>query len=74
MVKIMENPIKIDDLGVPIFLETPICPKNPRLDPPMDGWMNLYSLGVVSFWVQKKTALVYRVNESPFHWRVQPGI
>ena len=23
MVKIMENPIKIDDLGVPLFLETP---------------------------------------------------
>ena len=26
MVKIMENPIKIDDLGVPLFLETPIYP------------------------------------------------
>ena len=25
MVKIMEHPIKIDDLGVPLFLETPIC-------------------------------------------------
>ena len=25
MVKIMENPIKIDDLGVPLFLETPVC-------------------------------------------------
>ena len=25
MVKIMENPIKIDDLGVPLFLETPRC-------------------------------------------------
>ena len=24
MVKIMENPIKIDDLGVSLFLETPI--------------------------------------------------
>ncbi len=24
MVKIIENPIKIDDLGVPLFLETPI--------------------------------------------------
>ena len=22
---IMENPIKIDDLGVPLFLETPLC-------------------------------------------------
>ena len=24
MVKIVENPIKMDDLGVPLFLETPI--------------------------------------------------
>ena len=24
MVKIMENPIKMDDLGLPLFLETPI--------------------------------------------------
>ena len=22
---IMENPIKMDDLGVPLFLETPMC-------------------------------------------------
>ena len=27
MVKIMENPIKMDDLGVPLFLDTPICSK-----------------------------------------------
>ena len=31
---IMENPIKMDDLGLPLFLETPIClfllPKNAR--------------------------------------------
>ena len=25
----MGNPIKIDDLGVPLFLETPIYPKQP---------------------------------------------
>ena len=25
MVNIMENPIKMDDLGAPLFLETPIC-------------------------------------------------
>ena len=25
MVKIMENPIKMDFLGVPLFLDTPIC-------------------------------------------------
>ena len=25
MVKIMEHPIKMDDLGVPLFLETPKC-------------------------------------------------
>ena len=24
MVKMMENPLKMDDLGVPLFLETPI--------------------------------------------------
>ena len=24
----MENPIKMDDLGVPLFLETSICAKN----------------------------------------------
>ena len=24
MVKIMENPIEMDDLGIPLFLETPI--------------------------------------------------
>ena len=24
MVKIMKNPIKLDDLGIPLFLETPI--------------------------------------------------
>jgi len=27
MVKIMENPIKMDDLGVPLFLETSISTK-----------------------------------------------
>ena len=27
---IMENPIKMDDLGIPLFLETPIC-NFPRL-------------------------------------------
>ena len=25
----MENPIEMDDLGVPLFLETPIYPKQP---------------------------------------------
>ena len=29
MVKIMENPIKMDDLGVPLFLETPIYQSSP---------------------------------------------
>ena len=24
----MENPIKMDDLGVPLFLETRICPRS----------------------------------------------
>ena len=28
---IMENPIKVDDLGIPLFLETPIsCPTSPK--------------------------------------------
>ncbi len=31
MVKIMENPIKMDDLGVPLFLETPICEQMMRI-------------------------------------------
>ena len=31
MVKIMENPIKMDDLGVPVFLETPICIETEKL-------------------------------------------
>ena len=31
MVKIMENPIKMDDLGVPLFLETPICARVDQL-------------------------------------------
>ena len=31
MVKIMENPIKMDDLGVPLFLETPMFSTKPYL-------------------------------------------
>ena len=34
MVKIMEIPIKMDDLGVPLFLETPIIIAN------LDFWCN----------------------------------
>jgi len=30
MVKIMENPIKMDDLGVPLFLETSISVIHPK--------------------------------------------
>ena len=33
---IVENPIKMDDLGVPLFLETPMC-QNPRKTN-MTGW------------------------------------
>ena len=29
----METPIKMDDLGVPLFLETPICIAFPMTDP-----------------------------------------
>ena len=37
MVKIMEHPIKIDDLGVPLFLETPswMYPNVPQWEIPM---------------------------------------
>ena len=31
---IMENPIKMDDLGVPLFLETPICYRSHLLGEP----------------------------------------
>ena len=27
----MDNPIKMDDLGVPLFLETPVCPDKGNL-------------------------------------------
>ena len=38
MVKIMENPIKMNDLGIPLFLETPILNLN---DPStLRHWMN----------------------------------
>ena len=33
---IMENPIKIDDLGVPLFLETPISPFKMFLNFPLE--------------------------------------
>ena len=34
---IMENPIKVDDLGVPLFLETPICTKKQLFQPTLGG-------------------------------------
>ena len=36
MVKIMENPIKMDELGIPLFLETPIL---------FDGFQILPNIG-----------------------------
>ena len=33
---IVQNPIKIDDLGVPLFLETPIC--NPKKFEKFSHW------------------------------------
>ncbi len=50
MVKIMEHPIKVDDLGVPLFLETPIfpmekicpeCPKPTKQAIDMPKWNNI---------------------------------
>ena len=52
MVKIMENPIKMDELGVPLFLETPIffppghptaCPKSP-IYIPKHSRLNVYGI------------------------------
>ena len=34
---IMENPIKMDDLGVPLFLETPIYNELYNISPPFGG-------------------------------------
>ena len=40
MVKIMEIPIKVDDLGVPLFLETPIYKLYPGIPgPPLKQWV-----------------------------------
>ena len=54
----MENPIKMDDLGVPLFLETPIYPIykkvisslfNPQINPKEElrryTWMSRWKLG-----------------------------
>ena len=38
----MENPIKMDDLGVPLFLETPIY--NPNQPGPLLSLLNCFSL------------------------------
>ena len=35
---IMENPIKIDDLGVPLFLETPIWHETVKSSPVLKHW------------------------------------
>ena len=35
---IMENPIKMDDLGVPLFSETPICKGNHTFRVPENFW------------------------------------
>ena len=36
----MENPIKIDDLGVPLFLETPMRSDVKNKSSWFDGWSN----------------------------------
>ena len=53
---IMENPLRMDDLGVPPFMETPICidnqsftlvPSRPQTHG-LSGWCNsMYNLGNV---------------------------
>ena len=58
MVKTMENPIKIDDLGVPLFLERPVCIQeevSPRVFPkwfymiPEKGFSKWFIL--VTMWI-----------------------
>ena len=47
----MENPITMDDLGVPLLLETPICTVTPQVS-------NLTSIQVVLQGIFFKTALL----------------
>ena len=54
----MENPIKMDDLGVSLFLETPICTSYyvyPKVTPQVS---NLTSIQVVLQGIFFKTALL----------------
>ena len=47
MVKIMENPIKMDDLGVPLFLETPIYVQFPERGCSMfQFWVGTTNIGM----------------------------
>ena len=48
MVKIMENIIKMDDLGVTLFSETSICPKGLLLMLFLLGrWLNFKLFGII---------------------------
>ena len=50
MVKIMENPIKMDDLGVPLFLETPIyCWANVCIIPKPECFGDFGGMGPLLF-------------------------
>ena len=47
MVKIMENPIKMDDLGVPLFLETPTL-ENWHVEPKvLEVWFKWISFSIL---------------------------
>ena len=51
----MENPINMDDLGIPLFLETPICTYRP-----MVGWSLRIVGGEDSDWLGRPTS---RINQ-----------
>ena len=60
---IMENPIKMDDLGVPLFLETPIC----------HGSFELAGIaGVVTAGLEPLPSQPARSQMDGIRWRVAP--
>ena len=52
----MENPIRMDDLGVPLFLETPISKNEELLSTPVDSVKLSHQLSVGSRTVYDNTS------------------
>ena len=71
MVKIMEIPIKMDDLGVPLFLETPIHARwlaaKPQVrwsfQPAMIVYWSVYAKALPRLNTQKKTWSLFKGDE-----------